>query len=103
MGPEKGQTNENRQTFIEITKSAKKWKENQTDWVSCHSVAIQQADERITHCSQTKITGHHVKHFRCPTSDLDLIYYCDTKNTGTGENTSFQIKEKRQSFIEIIK
>ena len=38
-----------------------KWKENQTDWVSCHSVAIQQADERMSHCSQTKITGYHVK------------------------------------------
>ena len=46
MGPENGQTNQNRQTFIEITKRAQKWNENQSDWVSCHSVAIQQADGR---------------------------------------------------------
>ena len=50
MGPENGQTrqtNQNRQTFIGITKRAQKWKEKQTDWVPCHSVAIQQADERM--------------------------------------------------------
>ena len=35
--------------------------------------------------------------------DLELLYHCDIKNTGAGKNTSFQIKEKRQSFIEIIK
>ena len=40
---------------------------------------------------------------RWPTKDLELLYHCDIKNTGTGKNTSFQIKEKRQSFIEIIK
>ena len=66
MGLENGQTrqiNQNRQKFIEITKRAQKRKENQTDWESCHKVAIQQADERIPQCSQTEITGHHVKDY----------------------------------------
>ena len=66
MGLENGQTrqiNQNRQKFIENTKRAQKRKENQTDWVSCHSVAIQQADDCMSHCSQTKITGHHVKDY----------------------------------------
>ena len=66
MGLENGQTrqiNQNRQNFIEISKRAQKRKENQTDWVSRHSVAIQQADERMSQCSQTKITGHHVKDY----------------------------------------
>ena len=106
IGLKNGQTrqiNQNRQNFIEITERAQKWKENQTDWVSCHSVAIQQADERMSQCSQTEITGHHVKHHRWPTTDFDRKSHCDTKNTGTGKNTNFQIKEKRQSFIEIIK
>ena len=79
-----------------------KWKENQTDWVSCHNVAIQQADERLSQCSQTKITGHHVKDY-VDQPRISNYYITDTKNTGTGKNTSFQIKEKRQSFIEIIK
>ena len=66
MGLENGQTrqiNQNRQKFIEITKRAQKRKENQTDWESCHKVAIQQADERMPQCSQTEITGHHVKDY----------------------------------------
>ena len=67
MGLENGQKrqiNQNRQNFIEITERAQKRKENQTDWVSCHSVAIQQADERMSHCSRTKITKHHVNNQR---------------------------------------
>ena len=66
MGQENGQTrqiNQNRQKIIESTKRAQKSKENQTDWVSCQSVVIQQADERMSQCSQTKITGHHVKDY----------------------------------------
>ena len=62
-GKRTGKLNQNRQTFIEITNWAQKWNENQTDWESCHKVAIQQADERMSNCSQTKITGHHVKDY----------------------------------------
>ena len=38
---------EKRQSFIEIIKWAQKWKGNQTDLVSFHSVAIQQTDGRL--------------------------------------------------------
>ena len=97
------QIKENRQSFNEINKWAQKWNENQTEWVSCHSVAIQQAYDRIHHCSQTKITKHHVKHQRWRTKDLGLMCQCKTKNTGTRKNTICHIRENRQSFNEIIK
>ena len=80
-----------------------KWKENQTDWVSCHSVVIQQADEQMSQCSQTEITGHHVKQQRLPTKDLDLISYCDFKNIGLENGQTRQINQNRQTFIEITK
>ena len=77
-----------------------KWKENQTNWVSCHSVAIQQADGRMSQCSQTEITGHHVKQQRLPTKDLDLISQCDTKNMGPENGQTRQTNQNRQFFIE---
>ena len=77
-----------------------KWKENQTNWVSCHSVAIQQADGRMSQCSQTEITGHHVKQQRLPTKDLDLISQCDTKNMGPENGQTRQTNQNRQTFIE---
>ena len=80
-----------------------KWKENQTNWVSCHSVAIQQADGRMSQCSQTEITGHHVKHHRWPTKDLDLISHCDAKNMGLENGQTRQKNQNRQNFIEITK
>ena len=80
-----------------------KWKESQTNWVSCHSVAIQQADGRMSQCSQTEIPGHRVKQQRLPTKDLDPISHCDTKKIGLKNGQTRQINQKRQSFIEIIK
>ena len=80
-----------------------KWKENQTDWVSCHCVAIQQADGRMSQCSQTEIPGHHVKQQRLPTKDLDLISHCDTKNMRPGNAQTRQTNQNRQTFIEITK
>ena len=80
-----------------------KWKENQTDWVSCHCVAIQQADGRMSQCSQTEITGHHVKQQRLPTKDLDLKSHCDTKNIRLENGQTGQINQNQQNFIEITK
>ena len=91
------------QRTITLVKHALKAEESQTEWLSSHSVAIQQADERMSHWKQTKITEHPLKHQRWPTKDLELMYQCKTKNTGTGKNTICQIKENRQSFNEIIK
>ena len=91
------------QKTITLIKRALKAEESQTEWLSSHSVAIQQADERMSRCSQTKFTEHDVKHQRWPTKDLELTYQCKTKNTETGKNTICQMKENRQSFNEINK
>ena len=76
------------QRIITLIKRALKAEESQTEWLSSHSVAIQQADERMSHCSQTKITKHHVKHQRWPTKVFEQIHHCDTKNTGSCRNTN---------------
>ena len=87
------QLKENRQSFNEIIKWAQKWNESQTEWVSCHSVAIQQPDERMSHCSQTKNTERHLKHQRWPTNDFEQLHHCDTKNTETGKNKLWDKRE----------
>ena len=76
------------QRTITPIKRALKAEESHTEWLSSHSVAIQQADERMSHCSQTKITEHHLKHQRWPTKDLERAYHCNTKTTGRNTNTS---------------
>ena len=78
-----------------------KWKENQTNWVSCHSVAIQQADGRMSQCSQTEITGHHVKDY-VDQPRISNYYITVIPRTRGQAKTNFQIKEKRQSFIEML-
>ena len=76
------------QRTITLIKRALKAEESKTEWLSIHSVAIQQADERMSHCSQTKNTEHHLKHQRWPTKDLERAYHCNTKTTGTCRNTN---------------
>ena len=76
------------QRTITLKKRALKAEESQTEWLSSHSVAIQQADERMSHCSQTKITEHHLKRQRWPTKDFERAYHCNTKTTGRNTNTS---------------
>ena len=73
------------QRTITLIKRALKAEETQPEWLSSHSVAIQQADECMSHCSQTKITEHHLKHQRWPNKDFEQIHHCDTKNTETGK------------------
>ena len=81
------------QRTITLIKRALKAEESQTEWLWSHSVAIQQADERMSHCSQTKITEHHLKHQRWPTKDFEQIHHWDTKNTETGKNKLWDKRE----------
>ena len=76
------------QRTITLKKRALKAEESQIKWLSSHSVAIQQADERMSHWSQTKITEHHLKRQRWPTKDFERAYHCNTKTTGRNTNTS---------------
>ena len=78
------QTKREWQRTIKLIKRALKAEVSETEWLSSHSAAIQQADERREQCSQLKITDPHVKHQRWPTKELEIKYQCNTKNTGTG-------------------
>ena len=76
VGTQRRQKKREWQRTITLIKRALKAEESQIEWLSSHSVAIQQAYERKSHCSQTKITKHHVKHQRWPTKDLERAYQC---------------------------